>query len=63
MKRIETLTERLAHLITNPIFIKEPFKEIWDFYFSDLGCGFMSEQQVIDWLNENIEIKKLERRK
>ena len=54
MKRIEKYVERFAHLITNPIFTKEPFKEIWDFYFGNLGCGFMTEKQVIDWLNQEI---------
>lgn len=56
-KRIETLTGRIAHLITNPIFTKSPFKEIWDFYFSELGCGFMAEKQVIEWLNEYVEVE------
>lgn len=55
MKRIETLVERFAHLITNPIFIKEPYKKIWDFYFGELGCGFMPEKKVIEWLKEEIE--------
>ena len=55
-KRIETMVDRIAHLITNPIFTKSPFKEIWNFYFSELDCGFMSEKQVIEWLNENVEV-------
>ena len=54
MKRIETMVELFAHLITRND--NRPFNELWDFYFSSYDIGHKNIYEIIDWLNE--EVKK-----
>lgn len=60
MKRIETMAELFAHLITRND--DRPFNEIWEFYFrkydvSD-NIGKMNIEEVKNWLLEDLKYDK-----
>lgn len=57
MKRIETMAELFAHLITNNS--ERPFNDIWDSYFGnfnkEFGIGKMNIIEVEKWLLKEIK--------
>ena len=53
MKRIETMIDLFAHLITRND--DAPFNEVWNFYFGNLGLEHKNIYEVSKWLNEEVK--------
>ena len=59
MKRIETMADLFAHLMTRSELDTTPFNRIWDFYFSTFhekyDIGNMNILELQHWLLEEVE--------
>lgn len=52
-KRVETMVELFAHLITRND--DRPFNYVWDMYFADKDLGHKNIEEVEQWLNEEVD--------
>ena len=52
-KRIETMVDLFAHLITRNN--DRPFNEVWEMYFGNMNLEHKNMEEVEQWLNEEVE--------
>ena len=52
-KRIETMVDLFAHLITRND--DRPFNKVWEMYFGNMNLEHKNMEEVEAWLNEEVE--------